>query len=215
MGFTVYQYAEICTFVLSLFCIRRLHRSFYLWVIPYLAIVVYIDIISRFFPIMIRGSNHWQFNIYLPIQYLFFAYIFFKSLQSKIYKSIIFAGNILFAIFFLVNICFYQGLFEFNNQTFLLTCFLLILYSCLTLLELLKKETKQPIFKQYIFWVAISCLIFFVGFSVLFSVYFFYKSSPASYIRHKNLYSIIANTSNIFHYLFLCISIFIFSIHKK
>src|SRR5881628_2780560 len=67
-----FQYFEIGSLLLSLFLIPKLRRTPFIWFIPYLIVVVLVDVLANYFPLSFHQSNQWRFNLYLPIQYFFF-----------------------------------------------------------------------------------------------------------------------------------------------
>ncbi len=199
-----FQYLEILSLVISILLIPKLKKTHYFLFLPYLLIVVFVDIISHYVIPKSNIGNHWLFNMYLPIQYSFFSYLHYKAILNK---KIIFFGSVLFSFFFLLNLLWVQGFWVFNNNTLIFSGILMIIYSGTFFFELLRRNTTDNILKKPMFWVSSATLIFFTGFSALFSVFFFYKTSLEAYQAHKQLYLFISQYVNMIHYLFLSISI--------
>ncbi len=206
-----FQYFELAAFFLSLALLPRLRNSSFAWFIPYLAIVVMVDILANYIPVVREGNNQWRFNLYLPVQNLFFSYLFYQHLNRPKHKRLIFFGVFLFGAGYLVNIFFIQGLWTFNNNAFIITGLQMIVYSNLYFLEMIGSDSNLSAFKDPMFWISSSCLIFFTVFSVFFAVYFYYSNSKQAFEEHRFLYLFIDKYVNTVHYSLLMMALLTFS----
>lgn len=205
----IFQVFEVLCLIIATARIAKLKNTVLLWSVPYMAIVVFVDVICEWLPISINGSNQWIFNLYLPFQHLYFAIIFYGALNFTSVKKTVIAGAVVFFVFYLIDLFIIQGFYEFNNYSFVLTAVLMILYSGLTLLRMVRSVSPNSIFSQPFFWISASCLIFFTGFATFFAVYFYYKTSPAALNEMQTLYHIITRYVISIHYLLLIIAIWL------
>ncbi len=199
----VFQISEIGCLLTSLLVLPKLRHSVFTWFVPYMLIVVFVDIIANYLPMKISGSNQWLFNLYLPFQNLFFSIIFYSLLNQKRSKNFVLIGLVLFLLFFLVNLFSIQGFREFNNYSFVFTAILMIIYSGLSLLQMVKSDSPKSLYKNPLFWISASCLIFFTGFATFFAVYFYYKTSSEAFNQMQTLYHIMTRYIITIHYIFL------------
>ncbi len=208
MNLHFFQYCELMCLLASIILYRRLHKTVYVLAIPYLLIVVFVDVIAshvKFF--YINNSNQWLFNLYLPFQHFFFSLIFRNIFTSILLKRTVDITIIFFSLFYLLNIFFIQGFFQLNNYTFIFTAILMIFYSGMYFLELMKKDSQYNFLKDSAFWMSTAALIFFTGFSVFFAVFFYYKDSPHDYQEHLIIYKFIRKYIITLHYLLFLISL--------
>ena len=199
----VFQIAEIGCLLTSLMVFNKIRHHVFIWFVPYMLIVVFVDIIATFLPVKINGSNQWLFNLYLPFQNLFFSAIFYSFLNQKRLKKLVLTGCVLFLVFFFVNLFFIQGVREFNNYSFVVTAIFIIIYSGLSLLQMVRSDSPKSLFKNPLFWISASCLIFFTGFATFFAVYFYYKTSPQAFDQMQTLYHIMTRYIITIHYILL------------
>jgi hypothetical protein len=203
----LFQYFELLGLVTSLICIRRLRGTPFIYSVPYMILVVFVDVVSSHLPLYVNGSNQWLFNLYLPFQNLFFSYLFLKSFKEEYMRRIVQYGVIAFMLFYIFNLTMLQGFWAFNNYSFVFTCVLLILYSNLFFLSFLKTDLRSSLFTHPMFWISASCLLFFTSFSLFFAVYFTYKDSMEAFREHHLFYSIITKYGISTHYLLLSIAL--------
>jgi len=212
MSMQLFQYAELAACFMSLLLAGRLWSTSFVWFIPYLAVVVMVDIAANYFPAFVYGTNQWRFNLYLPVQYLFFSYLFWKHLASWRHRQIVLVASTVVMLFYFANLLWVQGFTMFNSNSFILGGVAIILYSNLYFLELVQKEDDVSIFSMPMFWTGIACLVFFIGFSVFFAVYFYYEESAEALREHRVLYSFINRYVITLHYILLMVAMVL---HKK
>jgi hypothetical protein len=206
-GLKIFQIVEIICFLTALLWAKRLRNTVFIWSVPYMLIVVFTDVVSGYLDVSINNSNQWLFNLYLPFQHLFFAILFYGALNFTASKRLVIFGAIFFLLFYFINLISLQGFYDFNNYSFVVTSFLMILYSGQTLLRMVKSEKMDSIFNQPFFWVCASCLIYFTGFSVFFAVYFYYKTSDNALNQMQALYHIMTRYIITIHYLLLIVAL--------
>lgn len=113
----------------------------------------------------------------------------------------------IFIVFYLLNIIIWQGFWVFNNYTFIVTAIMMVIYSGLGILQQVRSNMEQSIFKTPLFWISASCLIFFSGFATFFGVYFYYKTSTKALLEMQKLYHSLREWLISLHYIMLTIAV--------
>lgn len=207
MGLHFYQYIEVASFVIACAYSTRLWSSVYWLFIPYLGIVVFVDVVAPNLSEQISKDNHWLYNLYLPFQYFFFATVMKNEFVDVRMQRMFFFTSILYLCFYIINIFWLQGFKVFNTDSFLLSSLILLFTSGCMFLDLMRNDRGKGLYSLPIFWFALSCMIFFVGFSLLVSGFFFYLDSEEAYIEHRKIYEAIRTYVNIVHYSLLMLTI--------
>ena len=156
-------------------------------------------------------ANGWLYNISVPIEYLFFAFIFQVYFKTSLFKSISKWFLILFTLFVLINIFFIQGVQHFNTNILKAGSFSMILLSCFYFAELLNWESQTSLLKEPMFWIATGVFLFNTGefFYTLFSDYLIKNHLD----RARHIFSSINN--KLIWVLYTCLSISFICTEKK
>jgi len=133
-------------------------------------------------------------NIYLFAQFSFLIWLFKIQLKRKYVLNFTY---LFFVIFFIVNICFFQGPWVFNSFSNVVACLILI---CLTLYYFSRLLNDLPTFYIYqlpMLWISFAVLLYYAGnfFLFLISNYLVLKAEESHrmlWILH-NLLNIIKN----------------------
>jgi hypothetical protein len=120
----------------------------------------------------LRQPNAWLYNFSIPIEYLFYATLFYLYHWKRIFKNIALGFIILFTVFVGVNFLF-QGHQKMNTNMLKVGSFCMIVLSCFVFTELLSSERPINYLKEPIFWIATGVFLFNTGefFYTLFSDY--------------------------------------------
>mgnify|MGYP005821108505 FL=1 len=159
------------------------------WIISVLTYRKYFDTTLKFFPIFIaytfftellgyfiKFDNNFQFfsegkyaslniviyNIYQFATYLFFYWVYFKTLQKSRYKQLIKYGTLITVVAYVANMIFqnplYRGLYyaELIGSWTLLACIIFYFQEKKT------EPSSYPQWKNLFFWVSIGSFIFYL-----------------------------------------------------
>jgi hypothetical protein len=145
-----------------------------------------------------KKSNHFIFNIYILVQFIFYFGVFFKTFQSKKLKLTTLLIGIIFLIYYWFNIIFKTGFYVFNSAGNSLGSILTILCCLLYFVSLFTSEAVVNYFRISMFWIATGLLFFFVG-------NFIYLSLIEYIVNHNldargNFYRYIMVTLNLLMY---------------
>jgi hypothetical protein len=125
--------------------------------------IVGIELTGRYIRTELHKPNAWLYNLSVPLEYLFYAFLFYLHYQKKICKQVAVIFLIGFSIFFMSNILFIQGIERFNTNILKVGSFCMIILSCLFFVELLSKEEQTTVFAEPMFWIATGVFLFNTG----------------------------------------------------
>jgi hypothetical protein len=170
------------------------------WFLPYLLFIVAVELTGRYVRKVLKLSNVWMYNISVPLEYLFFVFIFWFFLKNKITRKLcvlfLLTFSMYVAVFLLIN-----GIANFNENVLIIGSFFLIVFPVLYLVELYNSPGIISLNKYPAFWIAVGVLLFNAGeFSYdLLSKFFFDRfDRNAAVFRSINTYLNLL--------LYLCIS---------
>ena len=83
---------------------QRIKLYFIRWFVPFLAVTLIVEITGYFQLGKINGSNHWMYNIYTAIEFLFFSFVYYAVINNQKLKGVIKIFTAVFFISFIVNI---------------------------------------------------------------------------------------------------------------
>lgn len=174
---------------------------------PYLLFVVIVELIGRYYSREIHKSNAWLYNISVPIEYLFYSFLFLVHYNNPNFKTIAKVFILLFPVFAIINFLFIQNTERFNTNFLKVGSFFMIVFSCLYFTDLLRIEKIINPLKQPLFWIASGLLLFNSGEFAYNTVFeFFFKN----WGKGLKLFREINN--NLLYVLYSCIIIGIISL---
>lgn len=107
--------------------------------------------------------NAWLYNLSIPIEYLFYAFLFYSFYNKQVNKKLALGFIILFALWVPVSLFIVNGFFLFNNN-FLKTGSISIVLLCLLyFFEILMAENMVNPFHLPMFWLACGLFLFNAG----------------------------------------------------
>ncbi|MGI8583989.1 MAG: hypothetical protein ACR2KX_17470 [Chitinophagaceae bacterium] len=145
-------------------------------------------------------NNTLVYNIFSPLQVLFFTYIFANLLKNKTSKNKIITAGILVAFFIVISSVFvYKGIMI-NTLSIIIKSTFYIILSLLKFREMLKDPGHENILLEPVFWLCTSVLLFFTV-NILFWASLDYLVNTKSKIM--NSFFDILYYSNLVFYLML------------
>lgn len=207
----LYNYAEIGAFLVCLFLWPRLKKTDLALLMPYLGFIVCVELVARYMGLNLDLDIGWIYNIVVPLETLFYAFLFRKHLSSVSVRRVLgyfMVGLILFALVF--NIFFWQK--EFYTVFLKIYSVSTIILSCLYFLDILRRDIPVNVLHQPMFWIAVGLIIFSAGelaMSLLLDQLFEDKQT------WRRVYGIINNNLNVFLYLMLSIGAIVAVWKKK
>lgn len=182
------------------------------WFLPYLGFIVVVEILGWYLPFHLRASNTWLFNISIPVEYLFFSFIFYYQYEKRINKKIV-IGFIGSFFVYVLYYSFFKGLHNFNTYYLLAGSFVMIVFCVLFFSEQYKKTSTENIWENPLFWIGTGVLLFNAGeFSYNFLSRFIVKNNLDPTIR---VFRMINNKLIILFYLLITAGIICQKITKQ
>jgi hypothetical protein len=199
-------YFEIAAFLTGVIFWYKIKRPRLRLLVPFLFFIVVVEFLGRHISKDLHQSNAWLYNISIPVEYLFYAFLFSNFYKRKFSKSLVKLFLVVFPIWVLINLFFVQGFFEFNTNFLKVGSFCMILLCFLVFVELLMGEELINPFTQPLFWIACGLFLFNAG---EFTYNTFSDLMMRKWQYGKNLFEQINN--NLIFVLYTCIIIAIIS----
>lgn len=145
-------------------------------------------------------NNQWLYHIYAVATFVVTSLYFITIFQDAIIRSIILLDLILFIIFSLINILFWQSLKDFNSNGFGVASIMFIIYSIAFYYGQLKNKESLFIEKLPNFWIVTGIFFYYTGNLFLFFIYnhlidnklFIFSSFPdGPWIIHQIMFTIL------------------------
>ena len=113
--------------------------------------------------------NHWLYNLYLPIHYFFYSWLYYRLLRSPFMRRLIAWSAVVFVTVYLGNIWKGQGINVFNSYSYLLSSFLLVGWVMAYFLQLILtyfQVMREPLnlARDPTFYISAGVLIFNLSF---------------------------------------------------
>jgi hypothetical protein len=163
---------------------------------------VLVEFLGRYMRTELKVSNAWLYNISVPMEYLFFVFIYFSFFKNKINRKLS-VGFFLLFTFYVAGFLLVNGITHFNRNVLIVGSFSLIIFSVLYLIELYNLPGIINLNRHPVFWIAIGVLLFNAGeFSYdLLTKFFFANRMDRGAVIFRSINSYL----NLL--LYLCISI--------
>lgn len=216
MQLTVTFGFEVLSLIVAIFFYIRKRDKLLLYFIPFLLLTVLVEFTGWWWTV---NGGTWKFamyNIFTPIEFIFYASLFYIHFKNPLFKKIILWFYPLFILSFALNIGLLQGLNKtFNNYIFLLGSFCILVFCCFFFYEsVLPDKIDQQLSKLPFFWVCSGLLINYLG-SVIINALFEYLTSNDLQLEGKRIYIIINNSLNVILYSSFCIAFYLCPNNKK
>lgn len=208
---SIHIYFEIGALLVSLIFWNKIKNTSLRLLPLFLLFVVGAEMYGRYLSVVLHRPNAWLYNFTVPIEYLFYALLFYMHYTKRSYRTICLYFLFLFPVFVLINILFIQGSYKFNSNILKVGTFSMILLCCFYFAELFQQEKQVHLLKEPMFWVATGVFLFNTG-------EFFY-SLFADYLREHHLdrpRKIFKSINNKLNWiLYTCLAIAILCTQKK
>ncbi len=196
-------YFEIGALIISVVFLYKFNHKPLRWFIPFLLLMVSVEITGSYIRRELGQVNTWLYNISIPAEYLFYGFIIGSLCLTTSFKKIILYASVLFGIWTLINLFFVQGFMQLNTSTLKIGSSLMIMFSCIGLVDLFKNDNHQSLLTNPLFWICTGILFFNTGeFLYLFFLDTFIQND---WDRTAKVFASINN--KLIYVLYTCISI--------
>lgn len=164
--------------------ISLLKEKSYLGSIPYfLALTTLVEGTGYLvYFILHKPNNYWVFNAFLPVEILYFSWLFYKILPpTRLNRFFLIAGTILFIATYLSE-SFQSSFTMMSNNAKKIAGFYITLLCLLYYYGLFKSKEYIELNKSIEFWIISGCFLFYVS-SIVCDIFFDYLLI----INYKNL----------------------------
>lgn len=163
-SFPIHIYFEIAALTCAVILLRQLKQSDFQLLLYFLFFIVVVEIAGWYVPVYLKKYNGWIFNISVPVEYLFYSYLLYKTFKKDINKKV----SAIFMILFTAYVLYYSlsGNHDFNyfNSYYLLFGSLaLICMSVAYYIEEYFREETGNIWEEPMFWISTGILLFNIG----------------------------------------------------
>ena len=205
----LYLIAEWIAFLCSLLLFAKGVKKQYRWFILYCFFVICIEYTSRWMVITGKLSNHVLYNFAGLVYDIFYLLSIRYLLENPRNKKTATAFCFLLMLAWVLNICFIQGVYNFNSYTSIFAYLLVTICCILYYVELITKNTIVLLEKEHSFYIVSGYFIFSLLTSLIYSLheFFAYKKTPVA--LYRKVFNNTVEISNIALYLLLSVSFII------
>lgn len=161
-SFPFHIYFEIAALISAAIFWNSVKKTSIRWFLPFLIFIVIVEISGWYFPVYLKQHTGWIFNISVPVEYLFFSFIFYQHYQKKMTQKLV----ILFMILFTGCVLYYtlfKNIKYFNGYYLLTGSFAMILMGIAYFFEQYLKNETGNIWDEPMFWITTGVLLFNIG----------------------------------------------------
>lgn len=180
--------AELIALVTALFTLFNKKAGYWSLFILYLLITILIEIGGYYFRVELKKPNYPFYNFFMIVQFLLFAFLFYRFHQSKGIKQWVTFFVIAFIVFFISEgiINSFASYHKYSRQ--FLSIFV-VLFSCTFYFSMLKDDTIKSPVKYPPFWIVTGLFFFYFGSIAMFA--FFDKVSQIKLSGNISFYTLV------------------------
>ncbi len=154
---------EIGAFAVSLLCYQKIKNTPLKWFIPYLFFIVCVELTALYMLSVLKMHNVRLYNLSIPIEYSFYAYMFYNYLQGPMIKKTALILTIFIPIFSLANLLFVDGFINLSITNLLVSSTIVVFLCCAYFVDLFKREEEISLLREPMFWITTGLLFFNLG----------------------------------------------------
>ena len=200
-----FQYFQMLSLLVAIYCYRGLRNCSLLAFIPYLIIVNITEVVGINFHFTGREGNYPVYNLYLLVSTPVYFYIAGKMLFLRGKETVVFYTVCLLCLILVyVNFFFIQGMSRFDTFSLVLIEIMTIVFSGLSLVRLTVLDQNELNFmREPFFWINSMYLLFGLITLVVLGLQEYILFNHIE-IAHKTLYYVIMPTVNAIVYSGYC-----------
>lgn len=164
MQLGIHNYAEIAAAVICTVCLVRKPSVLNRWFTPFLWLTVIIELTAKVLTAKnLLYEKVLMYNIFNGVEFIFYLWFFFRINHNPGNKRFLFLMMLVFFGFFVFNLLFTQGLWQYNNQTTTVGAILIITTCLYEYYNMHSREDTDGSSKWAIVFVASGLLVFYAG----------------------------------------------------
>ncbi len=164
MQLGIHNYAEIFSAIVCTFCFLRKPSLLNRWFTPFLWLTVFLELTGKL--LTIKGYLYEKvlmYNIFNGVEFVFYLGIFYWLNTEPNNKRLLRLMITVFLAFFLFNLFFLQGFWQYNNQTTTVGAILIITTCLYEYYNLYNREDVDGVRKWPVIFIASGLIIFYAG----------------------------------------------------
>ncbi len=205
---SIQHYFEFLSLLVSFLAIGKLKNSFLISFVPYLFIVLVVEILAKYVYITHHYNTAWMYNLMNLFSNLFYGFIFYSFAKGKRHKKTVAIITLVYVASSIVYISFTTFL-KFNNDVAAAGGIIQVLFSCLYYYFYLQDDSylKERHYASGLL-IASGVLIFYVGIAICFSLFNYIKLHELK-LFDTFLYNLIPRYLSIILYILISIALVI------
>jgi len=156
-------YFELAAFIISMLTYNSLKGTAFRLFPLFLLFIVTVELAGTYMAKVLHQQNAWLLNISTTLEFIFYAYIFSRTLRNPAYKKMTLGFIAFFPMLVVLNMVFIQGFTEVHSYTNALGSVLMVVFCSLFFYELLLNPLEGELHKVPMFWVSTGILFFYLG----------------------------------------------------
>jgi hypothetical protein len=158
---------EMAAFITGLIYWKKTKSTIWKWFVIYLGFIVFAELICHY----LHYYSYYKFDvnkiynyIILPIEFLFFYWLYYKHAKSKRSKLLVIVCFFIYIVSFIADQYFFQGKkFIFDSFSYCMGNLLLLLVIISFFISFSKSDELLKYQSSIIFWVSLGAIVFYLG----------------------------------------------------
>jgi hypothetical protein len=181
--FNITFIAECCALMVAIILLNK-KTTLWQFFILFLFITVLAETVGWYLAFILhKPNNNWVYNILLVFSGSFSLWIIANAEPFRKARTKLNGGMLLFVVFALCNLLFFQGPWKYNGYTEILGDLLMSVYCCYFFYRVLTESVYRDLFRYEYFWLANGFLFSSLGSVVL----YIFLDALTMYYRHTNI----------------------------
>lgn len=130
---------------------------------PFLLFMLIVEIIGNYLDHVLDVSNAIVYHYSIPVEYMFYAFLFSLHYRSQKFKKAAYAFILLLPVFAIINYFIIQQGEQFSTHVLTVGSFFMIVFSCLYFVELLGLDQIVHPLRVPFFWIVTGVFLFNAG----------------------------------------------------
>ncbi len=198
---------EFIALLASIFNYIRTRNRIGKWFLILLVLTNCIEWGNIFNLFTIRHSNNWLANIFNPLEFSFYTWLYLSILEKDKKKKNIRIFYVIYLLLTLINIFTLQGIVYFDSYSYITGCCLMVYCTYVYFKQILLSFSEGNILKNPFFWINTGVLIFYAGDGLLMA-FFEYFLQTKNFPAFRSTFIFFNNFLNIILYSCLTIAFF-------
>lgn len=208
MRFSIQHYFEFLSLLVSVIYAGKLRKSFLVTLVPYLFLVLLIEVISKYLVLKFNYNTGGIYNMMNLFCHLFYSFLFYRFAVSRDFRQVI---VVLIGSYTILALVYYSmtSFSSFNHYIITIGSIIQVLFACLYFYQYLLDDNyiNQRHYSSGLI-IASGVLIFYSGIAICFSLYNYIRLNELK-LFDVPLYKLIPRYLSVLLYLLISLAIVI------